>query len=878
MSELHDQLSATLGERYSVDRELGGGGMSRVFVVTDRTLDRQIVVKVLPAELAAEVNLQRFRREIQFAAKLQHPHIVPLLSADETCGLPYFTMPFVHGESLRSRLDREGELPIAEAVRILRDVAIAIAYAHEHDVVHRDIKPENVLLSGGTSTVTDFGVAKALSASAGERLHTLTGIGTTVGTPSYMAPEQATADPLIDHRADIYALGLLGYEMLAGKAPFSGRTVQATMAAHIVETAESLSRRRPSVSPELSNLIARCLEKRPADRPQSAADVVRSLDAISVSSGDRTPYAGLVAQKRRPANRMVAYVAAATVVASLAVGFAYYVATLSSSKNAHPMIAVLPFENLGAAGDEYFAEGISEEITGRLSHISGIGVIARGSASHYRNSQKSLPEIARELGANFVLTGTVRWEKSGNLNRVRVSPELVRISDQQSVWSEPYDAELADVFSLQSSIAERVAAALDVKLRPQEKTEIARRPTQNLDAYDCYLRGRVAMSRELRVTRAARAQAIRMMECAVARDPRFTLAHAALSQAYTLSYYFGDDVNPAVLEKANREAGEAIELDPRVVDGHLSLVNYHLARGDAASAKKELSLALEIDSINPDALVALARFRRDSGDMRSSTAAYSRALSLDPRNLDALGELAGNYDFARDYPNAIAAREREIAIAPDNAVSYEANAISHLLWRGDTVAARRQLERGIAAVGLRRMLTFFYPSTLQIMTPEMIQALDTASAATLGRSAVGAYGLKTMFHLNRRNQTRARAYAESTIVAAGSGRGTSLPNWAYRLLLGSAEGVLGHRAEALAHANDVVNQAERSQSVLLLGRGVALRSAVYTLLGDKEKAVDDLERALSIPSFVSVPLLRVDWRYVSLRSNPRFQRLVSTGR
>jgi hypothetical protein len=287
--DLREQLQSTLGDAYLLERELGGGGMSRVFVAHEASLGRKVVVKVLLPELAAGVSVDRFHREIQLAAQLQHPHIVPLLAAGESNGLPYFTMPFVVGESLRARVAR-GELPVGEAVHILRDVVSALVYAHEFGVVHRDIKPDNVLLSGGVAVVTDFGVAKAVSVSAEAQQHTsLTSMGVALGTPAYMAPEQATADPNVDHRVDIYALGVVAYELLTGRTPFFGRSAQATLAAHVVEDPDPIERRRPGLPPVLAAMVMQCLAKRPADRPQSAAELMQTLDSLATPSVGMSP-------------------------------------------------------------------------------------------------------------------------------------------------------------------------------------------------------------------------------------------------------------------------------------------------------------------------------------------------------------------------------------------------------------------------------------------------------------------------------------------------------------------------------------------------------------------------------------------------------------
>jgi tRNA A-37 threonylcarbamoyl transferase component Bud32 len=293
-----------LGDAYVLERELGGGGMSRVFLALETALGRRVVVKVLLPELAAGVSVDRFRREIQLAAQLQHPHIVPLLSAGEAQGLPYFIMPYVTGESLRARVAREGELPIAETVRILRDVLSALVFAHARGVVHRDIKPDNVLLSGGVAVVTDFGVAKAVSASAEfGRSGNITSLGVALGTPAYMAPEQATASPQTDHRADIYAIGAMAYEMLTGAPPFTGPSPQAVLAAHVVEEPQPVERRRPAVPPMLASLVRNCLAKRPADRPQAAAEVLNALDAIATPTGGTAPTTALLPAAGREADR-----------------------------------------------------------------------------------------------------------------------------------------------------------------------------------------------------------------------------------------------------------------------------------------------------------------------------------------------------------------------------------------------------------------------------------------------------------------------------------------------------------------------------------------------------------------------------------------------
>ena len=476
MTSLRDQVQQALGAEFDIEYELGGGGMSHVYVARDRRLQRQIVVKVLSPEIASELSADRFRREIMLSAALQHPHIVGVLGAGETGGLPYFTMPFVDGESLRTRIVR-GPLSIAHTVSILKDVARALAFAHARGIVHRDIKPDNVLLSGGSACVADFGVAKALTAALQEqsRSGTLTRVGTSIGTPQYMAPEQAAAD-VVDHRADIYAFGIMAYEMLTGQPPFHGRSAKQLLAAQLTEIPAPLETARAGIPVALSSLVMRCLEKEPDARPQSATELIEILENPAVVSGDfvSTPgMAGLHASKRvstrgwRRAAAVVATVfalgALAMMVASRRAG-AHAATSGALVRAASPgvaaasrVIAVLPLVNLGDdTDDSRIAEAIADRIASALTRVPGLRVLSSTTVASAFGKGGSPTAVARALNARTLIEGTVQREGS----RLRVTARVVDASDGSMLWADVYDGDTNDVFAIQDHIAEMVRSAL----------------------------------------------------------------------------------------------------------------------------------------------------------------------------------------------------------------------------------------------------------------------------------------------------------------------------------------------------------------------------------------------------------------------------------
>jgi serine/threonine-protein kinase len=596
VTELRDRLQKTLGSAYTIERELGGGGMSRVFVAEEVALGRRVVVKVLSPELAAELSAERFAREIRVAAQLQHPNIVPVLAAGGAEGVPYYTMPLVDGLSLRARVSREGALPLNDSVSVLRDVARALAYAHEHGVVHRDIKPENVLIHGDAAVVTDFGIAKAVSASRTNAPGgTLTQVGTSLGTPEYMAPEQATGDPNVDHRADIYSFGCMAYELLAGETPFRGRPTHQIIAAHVKEEPAPLASRRSDVPPALAALVARCLEKDPERRPQSAREVLQALDVINTPSLANT-YQWATA-RRKGFRWGVPALAAAVVVVAAALLLAKLGTTgggATADQQAKSLV-VLPFANVGGdSAQEYLADGITDELTTALGK-SGVRIASRNAAYRYKGQRAvDAREVGRALGVGTVLQGSVR--RAGN--QLRVSAQLSSATDGVELWQDTYDGDVKDVFKLQDDVARKVTSALQSRLgggAPATGTATAAAPaatqgTSNEEAYDFYLKGQYALQQR----RPGLGGAVGYFERAVAKDPAFARAYAGLATALGFETFYGLSRPEPGYRRAIAAARRALELDSAMVEAHVALGSIYsiLYRWDDAIAETRRAVAI----------------------------------------------------------------------------------------------------------------------------------------------------------------------------------------------------------------------------------------------------------------------------------------------
>jgi serine/threonine-protein kinase len=683
-------LNAHLSDCYTVERELGGGGMSRVFLAMDTKLERPVVIKLLPQDVAEGISVERFRREIQVAAKLQHPHIVPVLSAGEVDGRPYFTMPYVAGETLSQRITRDGELPVEDAVRLLRDVASALAYAHRNSVVHRDIKPANVLLADEYALVLDFGVAKALSASAlPSDSETLTSAGSTLGTPAYMSPEQAVADPAIDHRTDIYSFGVVAYEALTGSPPFVDRNAQALMAAHAMRPAEPISTRRAVLPAWLANLVMRCLEKRPADRPQTAAEIVRILQSGEASG--TAPSLAAAAPTASARSKLVPFAAAALVLAIIAGAGAFMLSRRSDNvpavDQAITSVAVLPLANEGGSKeDEYFSDGMTDELATVLSRIPGLRVASRTSAYSFKGKQINVVDIGRALNVQAVFEGSVR--RAGG--KLRVTGQLTSVRDGLSLWTDSYERDASDVFAVQDEVARSIVDGLKLHLALTASKPDAGAGTTNVEAYDNYLRGRYFWN-----ARGAHnlRRAIEYFDRAIAQDPSFARAYATRAIAYALLPEYSDAASPIDALRRTRADGEkALSIDSTLAEAQtgIALAFVHSRQWDEGERAYQKAIAL--DPNYPTAHQWYGELLYNTSRLDSSIAETARARKLDP--LAPILAAANSYalSLARQYPSALSVIKQGIEIAPDLGVLHSVAAQIYV-GLGDAANARREMER-----------------------------------------------------------------------------------------------------------------------------------------------------------------------------------------
>jgi eukaryotic-like serine/threonine-protein kinase len=825
-------IDKTIGH-YKITKKLGEGGMGEVYLAFDDKLDRKVALKFLPSSLSQDADArQRLLREAKSASKLNHSNITIIHAVESVDGRDFIVMEYVEGQNFSDYLDAH-TLAMNDRLGLVVQVAEGLAKAHQAGVFHRDIKPSNILVDvDGRAKLLDFGLATFRGATR------LTQTGTTVGTAAYMSPEQAQSRE-VDHRSDLFSLGVVLFEAITGRLPFEGAHSAALMYSIVNDQPPPLTRFVSTVPDELQRIVSKSLAKHPSERYQSASDFISDL-------------------KR------------------------YLRTSTSGSEQAQPprrkMVAVLPFDNLGQVEDEYFADGVTEEIISRLAAVKEIGVISRTSVMQLKGTNKTIREIGSELGVDYVLEGTVRWGKSGQgTSRVRITPQLIRVNDDTHMWADRYDRMIEDIFEVQSDIAEKVTAQLHVTLAEGERRAIEAKPTENMDAYHAYRRGYEYIYNPDSTAENIQI-AIQMFEQAVALDPEYAQSHAYLCIGHANMYWYGWDFTPERVAKAKASLDRAMALAKNDPETPLAAGNYlYHCLLDYDGALEECKRSLQRQPSFAVPLFMSAMIMRRQGRFVEALETCKQALKLDPLRPLIVGETGQTALQMRRYDEAAVYYDRAIALAPDRVQARALQSALELQGRGDVVKARRHLEE----LKHRGPVEAF------------IEWCDVLFA--------------------ERDLSKALAFIERHSPDVYEDQGWHVPkSW----ILGEAHRLLGNVEDARPHYSDALTYLEhefsqnpqddrlaiglayayagldRSDEARRLIAGVvdrtpitrdSINGAIYVLnqamvhagMGDLATAIRALDVVLNHPSSVSSAYLRVSPYWDKLRGNQEFERLAN---
>jgi len=843
MSDVLDRLRTALAPQYEVKREIASGGMGTVFLARDPKLDRDVAIKILKPDLTSSDASERFLREARILAKLSHPNIVPVYAAGDADGLSYYVMEYVEGETLKERLE-SGPMPKQEVLKLADDLLSALEAAHEGGSVHRDVKPSNIFLVGDRALLADFGIAKP--SDSGEAL---TAAGQAIGTPGYMPPEQFLGED-VTPATDIYAAGMMICEALTGRRWSIGSSGDDADWSDV-----------PS---ELVTPLRRALEWEPADRWQTAASF---RDALAGS------------QHRGAKRRVVVAAAASLATAILAAGWFVLKGAPDPSDTditADRSVAVLPLENRsGLEEDRYFTDGIHDEILTHLSKISGLSVRARTSVMGYRDSPKNIRQIGQELDARYILEGGV--QRAGTT--VRINVQLIDSDNDEHIFADIYDRELSieNLLAVQRELALSIAEALNATLTAQERQQMAKAPTESLEAYDYYLRGLEYLGRPgVRQENYRGAQ--QMLEQGIQLDPRFALAFARLSTLHAEAYEYGLDRSDERLGQARDAADRALEIDPELPEGHLALGYYYYVVRDPDLALEKLDLAERGLPGSPWLLWVQALIMKRQGQWLGALANLERALELSPRETYLMYELGMTYFSLRRYEDAEGQFAEALALQPDAAEIAVIRALVPLMGRGETGPLRTFVEAiplGFDVGGSVTMLRWYvyyldrdYTRALEALSQSEFEYLASQGSVVPKSLLAGAC------YAGLGDVDRSRAAADSARPDLEDWLRDRPDDPQLYLNLSFALALLGRKEEAVGAARRAVELRPVSLDAVDGPGFVRNLATIYAHFGDVDAAVEQFDRFLSAPAPESIHSILLDRLIDPVRDSPRFLALV----
>lgn len=850
----------TLG-RYQIVRRIGSGGMGDVYLAEDTSLKRMVALKFLPAHLSRDEECRsRFKHEAQAAAKLSHPNIVTIYEVGEFRGEPFIAMEYVEGQSLRDLL-RRGPLSKEQAADIVCQICDGLGVAHEAGFVHRDIKPGNVMVDRkGRARILDFGLAKSCRGEA------VSQTGLTVGTISYMSPEQLTGGE-VTPASDLFSLGVVFFEMLAGILPFRGDYEAAILYAVVNQPTPKLREIVSDLPEHLCYIVERMLAKQPAERYQTTRQVQDALACCADAQGEH---------ERKRKQKTVFYIAVAASLVIIAAGLIPFVwQKYFLQESSRKVLAVMPFENLGAPEDEYFANGTTDAVAANLARSGQLTVISRGSTMSYKGSIKSPREIGEELGAAYLLKGTIQWDKSQSPSRVRVTTTLISTERSHDVWAQSYDRVLDKVFAIQTDIGNEVGRALKVAFGEQSKPTTSAQPTENLEAYDYFRRGNDYFNRSWELSDIQ--HATEMYQRAVGLDTNFALAYAMLARGHASMFWEHFDRSDQRVKAAQEAAARSLRLQPDLAEAHVAQgYFYYHCHLDYQRALDEFSIALRSSPSNAEIYNAIAAVQRRQSRLEEAVQNFTKALELDPRSPLKAFDVALAYGMMRRFALSNRYLERAVSLAPDWSLPHIYRAWLPIFEDGDAVRSRRVLAEASQQTDLKRANYYskYYWWLLRNVEPDLEVVM---SQVRMGSDSAAYYlQIAELSRLLGKSEA-VTTYADSARRVLETRRGLRPDDAQTESYLGLCYAFLGRKSQAMEHGRRALELLPSSRDAFDAPYCIVSLAESEVILGEYDSAIEHLKLLLSIPGFATAQYLPLDPLWKPLHNRPEFQKLLITG-